>query len=539
MSVIALSDPVAAAREALRSGDVAGARSLLEGCLAEAGLAATEQHAEASIELGDALEQAGDYAEAMARFVHGHDIALRHDHPALKARALRGMAKVDHAMGELQHALGRLNEAVGLVGVLRDGRLEGELLHQLGMTHSRLENFAAAESCFLRALLCRREAGDDGVGVAVTLNSLGVLYLARGNASAEASPTGQEDLERARSYFGQALGAARESGDRQLEARALGNLGTVAGSLGHLPLALDLFERELSVLRAMNDRRHMARALTHLAEAHRRSGAPEAALPPLFEALEIAGETDAAPQARAAHAELSMVREGLGDFKSALSHFKAFHRLDQQIRSAQAERRATLVNARNAVDQIRREAEAYRAERDRLRDANQVLAAQALTDSLTGLGNRRSFDRTISRAMHRGSFDGALAALDVDRFKQVNDAFSHLTGDEVLRRIGVLVQTAVRPSDQAFRVGGEEFLVLLPGASGDLAVGICERIRRAIEEHPWEDVAPGLRVTASFGVAAATPRDGVTSLVGRADAALYAAKKAGRNQVVGAGPDSP
>jgi hypothetical protein len=69
-----------------------------------------------------------------------------------------------------------------------------------------------------------------------------------------------------------------------------------------------------------------------------------------------------------------------GDFESALAHFKAYHRLDQQIRGAQAERRTTLVNARNAVDQIRREAEAYRAERDRLRDANQVLAAQALTD---------------------------------------------------------------------------------------------------------------------------------------------------------------
>jgi diguanylate cyclase (GGDEF)-like protein len=480
--------------------------------------------------------------------VHGHDVAVRHDDAALKARALRGMAKVDHAMGDLQHALGRLNEAVASVALLGKPRLEGELLHQLGMTHSRLENFAAAESCFLRALLCRREAADDRAGIAATLNSLGVLHLARGNASAEAgasdsgeapadaSGSGREDLERARSYFGQALGAARESGDRALEARALGNLGTVAGSLGHLPLALDLFARELAVLRATNDRRQLARALTHLAEAHRRSGALDAALPPLCEALEIAGAIDAAPQARAAHAELSLVREGLGDFASALAHFKAYHRLDQQIRGAQAERRTTLVNARYAVDQIRREAEAYRAERDRLRDANQLLAAQALTDPLTGLGNRRSFDRSIARALHRGSFEGAVAAVDVDRFKQVNDEFSHLTGDEVLRRIGVLVETVVRPSDQAFRVGGEEFLVLLPGAPADLAVAICERIRRAIEDHPWEDVAPGLRVTASFGVAVAQPRDGVSSLIGRADAALYAAKKAGRNQVVDAGP---
>src|SRR5687768_6598004 len=105
MSAAALSDPLDAARAVLRSGDAQAARSLLETCLAEPDLAATVHHAEVSIELGDILEQAGDYAEAMARFVQGHDIALRHDHPALKARALRGMARVDHAMGDLQHAL--------------------------------------------------------------------------------------------------------------------------------------------------------------------------------------------------------------------------------------------------------------------------------------------------------------------------------------------------------------------------------------------------------------------------------------------------
>lgn len=533
MSAAALPDPVFAARAALRSGDAAAARSLLETALVEPGVSSTLPYAEACVELGDAAEQAGDYAEAMARFVHGHDIGHRHDQPALKARALRGMARVDHAMGDVQHALSRLNEAVALLGRQGAGGLEGELLHQLGMTHSRLDNFAAAESCFLRALLCRRESGDERAGVAATLNSLGVLYLGRGNASSERSASAHADLEQARSYFGQALGAARDSGDRSLEARTLGNLGTVAGSLGDLPLALDLFTRELDVLRATHDRRHMARALIHLAEAHRRAGAPQAALGPLSEALEIAADIDAAAQARDAHAELSLVREGLGEFEPALAHFKAFHRLDQQIRDAKAERRASLVTARYAVDQIRREAEAYRAERDRLRDANELLAAQAFTDSLTGLGNKRSFDRAIARALHRGSFDGALAAIDVDRFKQVNDEFSHLTGDEVLRRIGLLVQTVVRPTDQAFRVGGEEFLLLLPGATDDLAVGICERIRRAIEEHPWEDVALGLRVTASFGVAVAQPNDGVASLTGRADEALYAAKHAGRNQVVG------
>jgi diguanylate cyclase (GGDEF)-like protein len=528
--------PVLAARAALDSGDVQTARSLLESYLATAGNQPTPQHAEASVELGNAFEQAGDYAEAMARFVHGHEVAVRHDDPTLKARALRGMAKVDHAMGEMQHALGRLNEAVALVAVHRDVRLEGQLLHQLGMTHSRLENFGAAESCLLRALQRRREAGDDAQGVATTLNSLGVLYLARGNARAQGDAGGHDDLERARSYFGQALGTARQGGDRQLEARALGNLGTVAGSLGDVALSLDLFERQLEALRSLGDPRQMARALTDLAEAHRRSGSAQSALSALREALDLAGEADAAPQARAAHAELALVREELGEFESALSHFKAFHRLDQQIRSAEAERRATLVTARYAVEQIRREAEAYRVERDRLRDANQLLVAQALTDSLTGLGNRRSFDRAIARALHRGSFEGSLAAIDVDRFKQVNDDFSHLTGDEVLRRIGVLAETVIRPSDQAFRVGGEEFLVLLPGASGDLALAICERIRKAIDEHPWVDVAPGLHVTASFGVAAAHPRDSVTALIGRADAALYAAKKAGRNQVVGANP---
>ena len=150
--------------------------------------------------------------------------------------------------------------------------------------------------------------------------------------------------------------------------------------------------------------------------------------------------------------------------------------------------------------------------------------------------NRKALHGRFTEAAAQAKLFGAPVSLimcDLDHFKRVNDEHGHDVGDLVLREAADRMRCTLRVFDMVYRLGGEEFLVLLPGASDELAFGICERIRRAIEEHPWEDVAPGLRVTASFGVATGQPDDGVTSLIGRADAALYAAKHAGRNQVVG------
>ena len=122
--------------------------------------------------------------------------------------------------------------------------------------------------------------------------------------------------------------------------------------------------------------------------------------------------------------------------------------------------------------------------------------------------------------------------LDVDMFKKVNDVFGHLKGDEVLREIADTVQANLRATDKLSRYGGEEFLVLLTSTGRDAAAVVVERLRAAVALKAWGVIALGLKLTVSIGYTAFNKGESIEQLVGRADSALYAAKRAGRNRVV-------
>jgi diguanylate cyclase (GGDEF)-like protein len=167
-----------------------------------------------------------------------------------------------------------------------------------------------------------------------------------------------------------------------------------------------------------------------------------------------------------------------------------------------------------------------------LRLQNERLAELAWTDGLTGLCNRRRFldslDSALSLAARRDA-PLSVALIDVDRFKQYNDAHGHQAGDEVLRQVAELLRRHVRAHDLPARHGGEEFLVLLPETDAQAALCLAERLRVAIEAHPW----PHRLVTASLGVATAEAMDArdPSVLLDRADRALYHSKRTGRNRV--------
>lgn len=170
---------------------------------------------------------------------------------------------------------------------------------------------------------------------------------------------------------------------------------------------------------------------------------------------------------------------------------------------------------------------------------NGRLASLARTDGLTGLANRRTFDVQFSQDWVRARGDGApltLVMLDVDHFKAFNDARGHLSGDEALRGVARMLSAAATGTTHLVaRYGGEEFIVLMSGV--DLAAGraFAEDVRRLLSEvaiaHP---ASPRRRLTASFGVASAIPTldDSPDTLVAAADAALYEAKRSGRDRVV-------
>lgn len=163
------------------------------------------------------------------------------------------------------------------------------------------------------------------------------------------------------------------------------------------------------------------------------------------------------------------------------------------------------------------------------------LREQAHTDDLTGVANRRRLktfgDRAIARAH---GLQQPLAALtfDIDHFKRINDTYGHPVGDAVLARVAKACQGALRQGDLLGRTGGEEFVIVLPDTDESYGAQIAERVRRAVEEMDLSDLAPGLRASVSLGLARLRRDDtSLSHLTRRADAALYRAKRQGRNRV--------
>jgi diguanylate cyclase (GGDEF)-like protein len=164
------------------------------------------------------------------------------------------------------------------------------------------------------------------------------------------------------------------------------------------------------------------------------------------------------------------------------------------------------------------------------------LQRQVLTDPLTGLGNRRALrDHIVSVVQEANMHGRPLAALwiDIDHFKEVNDQLGHAAGDACLVFLGRLLRTSLRERDCAFRNGGDEFVVLMPGAATDVGIKVAERLRSLYGRLTWRHTTHK-RPTLSIGVAAAGPGelDDPRELIRRADEAMYAAKRAGRARVV-------
>lgn len=210
---------------------------------------------------------------------------------------------------------------------------------------------------------------------------------------------------------------------------------------------------------------------------------------------------------RIAQGDLNHNVHFLGEFSTAFNRLvdslRAKHRLEQE-----------LLEHQKSLQQI-----------------NIMLEMKATTDSLTGLRNRQYLDRQlileISRA-ERYQTPMSFILFDIDLFKIINDRFGHLAGDEVLKTLGAIVGRAIRNLDVLARWGGEEFAVLLPGATLEPAMHAAEKLRALIEKHPFP-VNGG--ITCSLGVSQYREGDTPEKITARADDALYAAKAAGRNAV--------
>jgi diguanylate cyclase (GGDEF)-like protein len=252
----------------------------------------------------------------------------------------------------------------------------------------------------------------------------------------------------------------------------------------------------------------------------RLTGRPEEAVAEAERAVAIVLGSDDDHELMLQLEELAACQEAAGDSTSALATAR-----EVKARMWTIHQRQT----RQLVQEVWGRADFLR-DKATLQSQAAEASRKADEDALTGMGNRRMLERFL-RSEAPGQRQLALIVADVDRFKEINDTFGHPIGDAVLRRIGHLLRDEMRPRQVAVRYGGDEFVVALLGVDVEAATGFAERLRRSIEELDWNMLSPGLRVTVSEGVAFGARRDS-TAVFSAADAALYAAKRAGRNSVV-------
>jgi two-component system cell cycle response regulator len=270
----------------------------------------------------------------------------------------------------------------------------------------------------------------------------------------------------------------------------------------------------------------LAECLVTLAEARRldaRYAESEVALAAAFRMCEERGLETLRMRA---HEERAALFADTGRYREAYEEYRIFHAAFASLRSIQREARAHALQTVFEATEARKDNERFRE--------------MAYRDALTGLHNRRYINEKLPAILGSARMERrpvSLAIVDLDHFKRVNDTLSHSTGDAVLKQVSALLAEATADDASiAARLGGEEFLLILPGVEAGEAYLRCERLRRRLQTYAWRPLTGDLTVTASIGVTTSPLGDDtMPSLLARADENLYAAKRGGRNQVMASG----
>jgi diguanylate cyclase (GGDEF)-like protein len=468
------------------------------------------------------LQGALALATQAARFVAGN-VAARCELASLKSQLSFFSGSYNEAMEQAEEAIA-ISDASGDVGLRIFARRAGcMILGNAGVAHLYDHLVEVLELSVL--------AGDRWQE-AMSHNDLACWHQEKGDAEAAETQLGL-GLEIARTLepnsFALGVLQSTRSDIRLLAGRAEEALADARGAIASLtahgapnPYVFGVTVRAevqaLAALGRLDEAQDSSEgALVRLGEQvpHARS----LVLATIAEALREAGRIEDAYDAL--HRSAALEREGLRQ----LSELRvSLERATIETRAARNEN-ARLAALVAELDSARAELETQAAELEALKEQ---FREQADRDWLTGLHNRRYLARRLEDSPHAFS----LAVLDLDHFKSVNDEHGHEAGDQVLVRVAALLLSVVRHSDVVARTGGEEFVLLMPRTELPAAVRCCERALSAIRDACWSDVAPGLRVTASVGIAGADEGAEFDAIASLADSRLYAAKRAGRDRVI-------
>ena len=437
----------------------------------------------------------------------------KHDHRALRARSDRLSARIFYALGDMAACL---EHAVSAVQHLEDSapaRTRSAYLMALGGALNATGSFEQARERYQQAERFAVASGDVQRQLAV-LNNLAYSELEAG------------DAERAWDVV-QRLQTVAAENRSDLNPNYLDTVAQVQIALGRYAEAEQAARASIHACSGSWEQEvdSLAQFMATLAVAQRHLGATEAAQDTLDRCQLLCDERNLTKISVQLLQEQAELYGACGEFQRAFLTYKAYHTADSELISRQREAQARTRQAMFETAEAREDAARFRE--------------QARHDPLTGLPNRRHLDEHLPAMIDNAERVGVAlvaAVIDVDHFKRVNDTFSHQIGDQVLVVLAGLLAAAVPASTSevpgfAARMGGEEFLLMLPEIGPEAAAPHLETLRRDIAAYPWQVLANDLTVTVSIGMTATRVDIVPSGLLARADELVYAAKHAGRNRV--------
>jgi diguanylate cyclase (GGDEF)-like protein len=485
--------------------------------------------------LGVAFFHQGAFSKALEHLYLS--IALRRETNDEKGlmHGLNSVGTINGSLGNYAEAVVNLAESLEIARNVEDVQMEGLALSNIAVFKLACDDISGALSDSEASVRCLDLMGDR-VNLGNALSNYADAQLRQGELAAA--------LELAE----RALDVARDLGNPYQEAAALRSLGLVLDSMGEAERAEDLLNFALQTAIDRDVQPKIAALHYEVGNFYLRHGDLERSHKILVEGLARAQASEQKKEMSDLHRALSELYVARGEFENALEAYKAHHDADRALEKQNAQNQALAHSARLEVDRARQQAEIHRLRNIDLADANRQksdlltrlqsqtdhLVRQATQDPLTGLYNRRylnDFLETELRHAREAKSKLAVVLADLDDFKSVNDNCSHRIGDLVLQTMARLFEQNLRRQDVVARYGGDEFVVILPGASRKEAEALCERIRFAVETFRWSDLHPDLdSATVSLGVADGLMGRG-DELLAIADSRLYVAKNAGKNQV--------
>lgn len=459
----------------------------------------------------------GNYSGGLADLQRAHGLYEKLAMPVYARTVLNSIATLYNRMGDYAQARIYYERSVRLLEQENEPSDLGIALHNLGRTLENLAEYADAKTAYERALTAHQSIGFDR----------GVAYAKRG-------------------------------------------LGSVLNAQLQPALALTELDQAMVIAQTVNDNRLQAQIHLQRGIALRQLKRYREARSSLETALATFKQNRAQHELRDTYAALAALNAELENWRAAYDNHVSLKQIADQLAASQRDQQFALMKVqfdtqyqeqqnialqkeKAAVEQaLRQEQRATRLQVAvivlgavvvvmliwtlwRQRRASHKLHAMAMTDELTGLANRRRVlaELDILRQSHRATESQVSVLIaDLDHFKRLNDTHGHLAGDKVLKRVAAAFRTVVRDADVLGRLGGEEFLLLLPATDKDMALQVAERIRAAVAAIELTDIEANLKLTISLGGTACQGGDEpIGQVLRRADEALYAAKDAGRNRV--------